>query len=495
LKPHQLNVPADKFKGQFGLEWQAALDSGKVMNALDACAALGISADDMDAQWGICKKAKKLIKFGGGFYCGLIEIEGKDSLYVFNGFFMSMRSKFTAPGTSIYYYVVAWDSAKTSWADFRGAVLGPTDPVEAPADSLRGQIYAKWEALGLSAVPDVGDNGVHASASPFEALAERANWLSADIATDSFGAQLIAAGVSLDTIKDWSVDPQVSIGGKKGSLFDSVEDINTADCVAQLVATNAENAPAPVAAAAEAAVVVMDDAAAAARAAALAATAKANARVKKPRAEVIAPPAKGVPTPPEKYLIYDDDTSIGKKAPTLGTLEVLTGEPVMFSKEKGTVIVFWSKAFKGDYPILCQMADIANDFEDDLQFVGISIDGKKSDAEGFCKKLGTAMPELNVKKLAGPDSLAWDNGNEIKDAYQKTGKLLSLMPSSCYIVDKDRNIVWREEFNQGHHLTKGQFREQVRRFVLGEALVSNGNRPVEEEEMEMGDDYDSDLGF
>jgi hypothetical protein len=106
------------------------------------------------------------------------------------------------------------------------------------------------------------------------------------------------------------------------------------------------------------------------------------------------------------------------------------------------------------------------------------------------------MAELNVKSLAGPDSLAWDNGNEIKDAYQKTGKLLSLMPSSCYIVDKDRNIVWREEFNQGHHLTKGQFREQVRRFVLGEALVSNGNRPVEEEEeMEMGDDYDSDLGF
>jgi hypothetical protein len=38
-------------------------------------------------------KEKNLVKFGGGFYCGLI-----DGLYVFNGFFMSMRSKFTAPG-------------------------------------------------------------------------------------------------------------------------------------------------------------------------------------------------------------------------------------------------------------------------------------------------------------------------------------------------------------------------------------------------------------
>jgi hypothetical protein len=56
LKPHQLNVPVEKFKKQFGLDWQTALDSGKVMNALDACAEFGISADEMDKQWGVCKK-------------------------------------------------------------------------------------------------------------------------------------------------------------------------------------------------------------------------------------------------------------------------------------------------------------------------------------------------------------------------------------------------------------------------------------------------------
>ena len=61
-------------------------------------------------------------------------------------------------------------------SDFRGQLLGPTDPAEAPASSLRGKIAAQWEALGLAAAPDVGDNGVHASASPFEALAERLNW-------------------------------------------------------------------------------------------------------------------------------------------------------------------------------------------------------------------------------------------------------------------------------------------------------------------------------
>ena len=36
--------------------------------------------------------------------------------------------------------------------------------------------------------------GMHASASPFEGLAERANWLEAEIKDDAFGKQLLAAG-------------------------------------------------------------------------------------------------------------------------------------------------------------------------------------------------------------------------------------------------------------------------------------------------------------
>lgn len=82
LKPTELNVPADKFKDQFGLEWTEALATGRVMNAMDGCTALGIDADEMDKQWGICKKTKKLVKFGGGFYCGLIETESKEPHWV-----------------------------------------------------------------------------------------------------------------------------------------------------------------------------------------------------------------------------------------------------------------------------------------------------------------------------------------------------------------------------------------------------------------------------
>lgn len=230
LKPQQMPVPAQKFEDKFKLSWESALEQGLVFNALDACLELGINANELDKLWG---KADK-VKFGGGFYCGIVVKEGHKPIYVFNGFFMSMRSKFVTPGTSIKYFVVDFEPSKLSWSDFRGKILGPTDPKDAPEGALRGSILKDWKALGLTESPNVGDNGVHASASPFEALAEKMNWLSADPAKDKFGAKLIAAGVSKETIVKWSTDPQV----KGKSLFDQVEDLDSDACIAKLVELN-----------------------------------------------------------------------------------------------------------------------------------------------------------------------------------------------------------------------------------------------------------------
>jgi len=240
LKPKELNVPKDKFKEQFGLEWDDALSQGVVYNAMDACEHLGIDADKLSDLWAKCKKDNNLVKFGGGFYCGKVMMEGKDPIYAFNGFFMSMRAAFTAPGRSIHYFSVEFDEGKLSWEDFRNKVLGPTDPATAPADSLRGQILAKWKEFGLASEPNVGDNGVHASASPFEGLAERMNWLETPCTKDPYGQRLLEAGLDEATIKAWSVDPQVTIeGNKKGSLFDQLEDMNATPCLEKAVALKA----------------------------------------------------------------------------------------------------------------------------------------------------------------------------------------------------------------------------------------------------------------
>jgi hypothetical protein len=153
----------------------------------------------------------------------------------FNAFFMSMRARFTAPGASIHYFTVEFDPAQLSWADFRGKVLGPTDPASAPEASLRGVIHADWEKLGLGAPPDTGNNGVHASASPFEGFAERANWLGVRASEDEFGRALLRAGLPEEMIRAWAVDPQVTLeaGEGKGSLFDQLEDLDVGPCLAK----------------------------------------------------------------------------------------------------------------------------------------------------------------------------------------------------------------------------------------------------------------------
>lgn len=225
-----------EFQKAFGLSWADALKQGKVYNLVDAAQKLGCTVDDIGDKYDGLRKGVDMIKFGGGFYCGKV-----DDIYVINGFYARMRAQFTTPGTCIHYYAVEWDPARLSWADFRGKVLGGTDPKTADAGSLRNDIYREWKGLGLSSEPNTGENGVHASASPFEALAERVNWLGVPLQQDPFCRAMLAVGVPLQSIKAWCDDPAVSFDGKKQSLFDLLEDLDGRDCLQKSASIHASN--------------------------------------------------------------------------------------------------------------------------------------------------------------------------------------------------------------------------------------------------------------
>merc|ERR1711920_806845 len=103
-----------------------------------------------------------------------------------------------------------------------------------------GKVFRSWQAHDMAFEPNTGDNVVHASASPFEGLAERMNWLETPCRKDSYCQALVRAGVKEAVIKAWSVDPQVNIdGGKKGSLFDSLEDLDASACIQKAKALQA----------------------------------------------------------------------------------------------------------------------------------------------------------------------------------------------------------------------------------------------------------------
>jgi len=64
-------------------------------------------------------------------------------------------------------------------------------------------------------------------------MCERLNWLGAELKEDSFGSALLAAGIPAETILAWTKDPQVQYKGEKASLFDSLEDVNSDECLAR----------------------------------------------------------------------------------------------------------------------------------------------------------------------------------------------------------------------------------------------------------------------
>ncbi|CAE8723969.1 unnamed protein product [Polarella glacialis] len=228
-KPAELVVQdgaKQEFEKLWGLSWESALEQGLVYNSAEAAEKLGIDPLALGVRAQATKRGESQLKFEGGFYVAKI-----DDMYVVNGFYSEMRSKFTKPGTSIVYFEVRWDPAVLCWADFRGKFIGATNPTEAAEGSLREMIFKQWSALGLPSEPTTGDNGVHASASPFEGLAEKSNWLSASVTADPLGQALISGGVPESTLRNWMGDPAVMFEGKLQSLFGIFEDLDAQPCV------------------------------------------------------------------------------------------------------------------------------------------------------------------------------------------------------------------------------------------------------------------------
>lgn len=66
------------------------------------------------------------------------------------------------------------------------------------------------------------------------------NWLQVDPEKDSFGAELLKAGVSKETLGAWSRDPQIKLSASSevGSVFDALEDTDVDDCLKKLVSFN-----------------------------------------------------------------------------------------------------------------------------------------------------------------------------------------------------------------------------------------------------------------
>eukprot|EP00602_Paraphysomonas_sp_CaronLab_P008075 CAMPEP_0185036704 /NCGR_PEP_ID=MMETSP1103-20130426/30024_1 /TAXON_ID=36769 /ORGANISM="Paraphysomonas bandaiensis, Strain Caron Lab Isolate" /LENGTH=525 /DNA_ID=CAMNT_0027574333 /DNA_START=1 /DNA_END=1578 /DNA_ORIENTATION=+ len=231
LKPSELklNAPAFiRFQKKFGSSWSDAINENKVFNAVDAASVLSVNYKELYAAWLECVESGKMIKLGHGMYCGMLT-SAKDTGHIFciNGFYMEMRAKYIARAVSVHYFCVEWDNELMSWETFNRKVVGSTNPSVAHSESIRAVLAAAWKDLGLSSPLNMESNAVHASASAFEAMAERSLWLSCPIESDVLGSLLLSRGISLQVLKNWIQNPIE--GGT--SVFERMLNKGTEACI------------------------------------------------------------------------------------------------------------------------------------------------------------------------------------------------------------------------------------------------------------------------
>lgn len=234
--PAKINLTEDalnKFEASFNQEWQTAINNKLVYSSEEFIKETGISPTDLNSLWlklG-CEKLQNGVR---------VAYSPEHNKYIINGFVQNLLQDLINPSARMKYFIVRFDKNILSWKDFRSQIIGETNPVDAAIsapNSIRGMLYN----LGYDV--DYKNNGIHASASPFEALYEQLLWIKGFKMSDSLlGKELIDKGLNRKSfianyiLRNWYAkkhfvefrrkNPVVKFEGKEDKIVDMAEDKN-----------------------------------------------------------------------------------------------------------------------------------------------------------------------------------------------------------------------------------------------------------------------------
>jgi thiol-disulfide isomerase/thioredoxin len=189
-----------------------------------------------------------------------------------------------------------------------------------------------------------------------------------------------------------------------------------------------------------------------------------------------------------RYVTFEEDNALGKKAPSLSSLEFVTDEKV--TGDKPYVVLFWAQYHKPGFTKMPLYSELAKKFAGKVDFVAVSMDPTPEGAQKYLedpkKKYGAVYP------ITFP--VAHDTGKKLQDAY---GPILMgpVNIPHAFLVDKSGTIVWRQDHSQvgataPTHIE--QVERQIQNLVDGTPLESNGPHPYPEESSEEESEEESD---
>ena len=162
-------------------------------------------------KWYSCAvRGRELCVSDNLWICLIDNIPNKPPKYVINGQFSSSKNELLIPGSSIYYFVLAWDIDVMNYRSFLNDILGSESFSNARPMSIRGMFYRDWKLMGLHRAPSSGESCIYASSSAFESLVDRINWLEQDLNLDIMGTSMMERGISLDVIEACKSNPIVN---------------------------------------------------------------------------------------------------------------------------------------------------------------------------------------------------------------------------------------------------------------------------------------------
>ena len=189
-----------------------------------------------------------------------------------------------------------------------------------------------------------------------------------------------------------------------------------------------------------------------------------------------------------EYIVLNNDPCFGKDAPALSTLDVMHNGPegsdapsLDYSSNTATVVCFWSKIHKGNYPTINLWSDIAARFkEQGVVFVGVARDTDPAQVGKYIKRIGDHAPTLgeNGIWLSGGIPLAYDAGAQVNMGFRTAAQMKTLGVDNAFIVNKEGKIVWRAKFNRGKE-PSGVFEAQLGLVAAGKDVELNNEPPAE----------------